>query len=70
MEWKRDTYRSTNTLLQNLQDSVNTLTLQSNYTKTATVSDPSKVTVTAGTNAKNGTYIRFFQCYACDDSNQ
>lgn len=56
LEWKRDTYRSMNTLLQNLQDSVNTLTLQSNYTKAATVSDPSKVTVTAGTNAKNGTY--------------
>ncbi|WP_010631897.1 flagellar filament capping protein FliD [Sporolactobacillus vineae] len=56
MEWKRDDYRSMSTLLSNLQTTVNTMAIQSSYAKAATVSDPSRVTVTAGTSAGNATY--------------
>ncbi|MCO7125021.1 flagellar filament capping protein FliD [Sporolactobacillus shoreicorticis] len=56
LEWKRDDYRSMSSQLSDLLNIVNTMTLQSSYTKAATVSDPTKVTVTPASGAGNGTY--------------
>lgn len=56
LEWKRDDYRSMSTLLSNLLTTVNSMALQSNYAKSATVSDPTKLTVTPATGAGTATY--------------
>lgn len=56
-EWKRDDYRSMNTLLQTLQTNVQSMKLQGAYlAKTATSSNSSLVTATAGATAGNATY--------------
>lgn len=56
-EWKRDDYRSMNTLLTTLQTNVQTMKLQGSYlAKTATSSNSSLVTATAGVTAGNATY--------------
>ncbi|RYM05912.1 flagellar hook-associated protein [Sporolactobacillus sp. THM7-7] len=56
LEWKRDDYRSMNDLLGKLQSVMSTMALQSSYAKTAAISDPTKVSVTAGTGAGNATF--------------
>jgi flagellar hook-associated protein 2 len=56
LEWKRDDYRTMSTQLSTLLDSVNTMTLQSSYTKAATVSDSTKVTVTPASGAGNANF--------------
>jgi flagellar hook-associated protein 2 len=56
LEWQRDDYRSMSTQLSDLLSTVNTMTLTSSYTKAATVSDSSKVTVTPASGAGNATY--------------
>lgn len=57
MEWQRDDYRSMNTLLADLEDTVFPMKLQSSFlAKTATSGDESKVTAEAGANAGNATY--------------
>ncbi|RYL95800.1 flagellar hook-associated protein [Sporolactobacillus sp. THM7-4] len=57
MEWQRDDYRSMNTLLTTLQTSVQTMKLQGSYlAKTATSSNSSLVTATAGVTAGSATY--------------
>ncbi|MFT8318836.1 MAG: flagellar filament capping protein FliD [Sporolactobacillus sp.] len=56
-EWKRDDYRSMNTLLTTLQTNVQTMKLQGSYlAKTATSSNSALVTATAGATAGNATY--------------
>ncbi|SFH00575.1 flagellar hook-associated protein 2 [Sporolactobacillus nakayamae] len=56
-EWQRDDYRSMNTLLSNLQTTIQKMKLQGPYlAKTATSSDSSKVTATGGANSGNVAY--------------
>ncbi|MDF2535994.1 MAG: hypothetical protein K0R18_2153 [Bacillales bacterium] len=56
-EWQRDDYRSMNTLLSALQSTTQTMKLQGSYlAKTATSSNSSLVTATAGVTAGNATY--------------
>ncbi|RYL93651.1 flagellar hook-associated protein 2 [Sporolactobacillus sp. THM19-2] len=56
-EWQRDDYRSINTLLSNLEDTIFPMKLQSSYlTKSATSSNDSIVSATATPNAGNTTY--------------
>ncbi|MFX3617925.1 MAG: flagellar filament capping protein FliD [Sporolactobacillus sp.] len=56
-EWKRDDYRSMNTLLTTLQTNVQSMKLQGSYlAKTATSSNSALVTATAGATAGNATY--------------
>ncbi|MCQ2011621.1 flagellar filament capping protein FliD [Sporolactobacillus sp. STSJ-5] len=56
LEWQRDDYRTMSSDLSDLLSTVNTMTLTSSYSKAATVSDSSKVTVTPASGAGNGTY--------------
>lgn len=57
LEWQRDDYRSMNTLLQTLQQNVQTMKLQSTYlAKTVTSSNSAVATATAGATAGNSTY--------------
>ncbi|MDF2565693.1 MAG: hypothetical protein K0Q53_2088, partial [Massilibacillus sp.] len=56
-EWQRDDYRSMNTLLSNMQATIQKMKLQGPYlAKTATSSDSSKVTATGGANSGNVAY--------------
>lgn len=56
-EWQRDDYRSMNTLLSGLQSTTQTMKLQGSYlAKTASSSNSSLVTATAGVTAGNATY--------------
>lgn len=57
LEWKRDDYRSMNSALLDLQNSTFNMTLQGTFlAETATSSNPSVVTATAGGSAGNTTY--------------
>ena len=57
LSWKQDAWKSLNTKIYSLYNSVGNLRFTSAYsTKKATVSNSSKVSVTAGGNAVNGLY--------------
>lgn len=57
LEWKRDDYRSMNSALLDLQNSTFNMTLQGTFlAETATSSNPSVVTATAGGTAGNTSY--------------
>ena len=57
LSWKQDAWKSLNTKIYSLYKSVGNLRYSSAYNvRTATVSDSTKVSVTAGSNAVNGSY--------------
>ncbi len=57
LSWKQDAWKSLNTKIYSLYKSVGNLRYGSAYNvRTATVSDSTKVSVTAGSNAVNGSY--------------
>lgn len=57
LSWKQDAWKSLNTKIYSLYNSVGNLRLSSAYNvRTATVSDTTKVSVTAGSGSVNGTY--------------
>ena len=57
LSWKQDAWKELNTKIYSLYKNVGNLRLGSSYNlKSATVSDSSKVSVTAGSNAVNGSY--------------
>lgn len=57
LSWKQDAWKELNTKIYSLYKNVGNLRLESSYNlKSATVSDSTKVSVTAGANAVNGSY--------------
>ena len=55
LEWKQDAWKELNTKIYSLYTSVGNLRFSSAYNmKTATVSDSTKVSVTAGSDSANG----------------
>ncbi|MBR5565672.1 MAG: flagellar filament capping protein FliD [Roseburia sp.] len=57
LSWKQDAWKELNTKIYSLYNNVGNLRLNSSYKlKTATVSDATKVSVTAGANSINGSY--------------
>ena len=57
LSWKQDAWKTLNTKIYSLYNSVGNLRFSSAYNlKTSTVSDSTKVSVTAGSNSVNGSY--------------
>ena len=57
LSWKQDAWKELNTKIYSLYKNVGNLRLSTSYNlKSATVSDTTKATVTAGSNVVNGTY--------------
>lgn len=57
LSWKQDAWKSLNTKVKNMYDNISNLRFSSAWSaKKTTVSDATKATITAGTNAVNGTH--------------
>ena len=72
LQWKENDYRTQNTSLSNLQQTVSNLRLQAAYmTKTVSSSNQQVVNATAGTNGVDGTYsvaVSQLATYATNES--